>query len=165
VRALISIAKDNDYQFSLLEEVENINSQMKRDIVKKARKLLGDLSGKKIGILGLAFKANTDDMRDAPSVDIVSILLNDGAEVVAYDPESMENSKKILPDISYLDNPYDVAKDSDLIIIITDWNEFKELDLGKIKASMKSPFLIDARNIYDPASVRELGFTYLGVGR
>jgi UDPglucose 6-dehydrogenase len=165
VRALISIAKDNDYQFSLLEEVENINNQMRRDVVKKARRFLGDLSGKKIGILGLSFKSNTDDMRDAPSIDIVSILLNDGAEIIAFDPKATENARKIMPDIAYAKDPYDVARNADLLIVVTDWNEFKELDLEKIKKLMKTPNLIDSRNIYDPEEIKKLGFSYVGVGR
>ena len=166
VRALISIAKDNDYPFSLLEEVENINDQMKRDIVKKARRMLGELRGKKIGILGLAFKPNTDDMRDAPAIDIISLLLNDGAEVTAFDPKAAENAKKVLsPKVKYAKDMYEVAKDADLVIVITDWNEFKEIDLGKIKSMMKTPNIIDTRNIYDPATIKEMGFSYIGVGR
>lgn len=165
VRALISIAKDNDYQFSLLEEVENINHLMRRDIVKKSRSLLGDLSSKKIGILGLAFKANTDDMRDAPAIDIISLLLNDGALVVAYDPEATENAKKLLPSVKYAKDPYEAADGADLLIVVTDWNEFKELDMVKIKSKMKTPNLIDSRNIYDSEELEKLGFSYIGVGR
>ncbi|HSW70846.1 MAG TPA: UDP-glucose/GDP-mannose dehydrogenase family protein, partial [Gammaproteobacteria bacterium] len=129
VRALISIAKDNGTSFPLLEEVENINHQMRRDIVIKARKVLGELNGKHIAVLGLAFKPDTDDMRDAPAIDIVTFLENDGAKVTAYDPESMKNAKSILPDITYAKDPYEAVKDTDLLIVITDWNEFKEIDL------------------------------------
>ncbi len=166
VRALISIAKDVDYQFTLLQEVENINHQAKRDIVRKARKMLSnDLKGKKVGILGLAFKPNTDDMRDAQSVDIISWLENDGAKISAFDPEARETAKPILPNIEFADNSYDAAKDVDLLIIVTDWNEFKELDFEKIKGIMKSPNIIDARNIYDAQILGKLGFNYIGVGR
>ena len=165
VRALISIAKDHDYSFSILEEVENVNNQMRRDIVIKARKILGDLHDKKIGILGLAFKPNTDDMRDSPAIDIVTLLINDGAQVSAFDPEAMKNAKAILPKINYVEEMYQVAKDADLLILLTDWNDFKEIDFNKLKKLMKSPNIIDARNIYDPEALREMGFSYVGVGR
>lgn len=165
VRALISIAKDNDYSFSLLEEVENINAQARRDIVRKARKILGELRGKTIGILGLAFKANTDDMRFAPAIDITNLLQNDGAKIQAYDPKAMESAKLVLKNIEYKKDSYSVADGADLLLILTEWNEFKEIDLGDIKKRMKSLNIIDARNLYDPDKVRELGFTYVGVGR
>lgn len=165
VRALISISKDVDYQFALLQEVENINHQAKRDIVRKARKILGDLKNKKIGILGLAFKPNTDDMRDAQAVDIISWLENDGAEIKAYDPEAKETAKAVMPKLDIVNDAYSVAEGSDLIIVVTDWNEFKELDLNRIKNLMNTPNIIDTRNIYDPDNLRELGFNYMGVGR
>lgn len=166
VRALISIAKDNGYPLSLLEEVENINHQMRREIVIKARKILGELRGKKIGVLGLAFKPNTDDMRDAPAIDIISLLVNDGALITVYDPEAEENAKPLLPDnVKYAKDSYGAVKDAELLIILTDWNEFKEIDLSELKSKMKSHNIIDARNIYDPAEVKELGFGYVGVGR
>lgn len=166
VKALISIAKDVDYQFTLLQEVENINHQAKRDIVRKARKILGnDLKGKKIGILGLAFKPNTDDMRDAQSIDIISWLENDGAEISAFDPESMKVAKTILPNIKFSDDIYGVTKDADLLIVVTDWNEFKEIDFNRIKTEMKNLNIIDARNIYDPQELGNMGFNYMGIGR
>jgi UDPglucose 6-dehydrogenase len=165
VRALISIAKDHDASFPLLEEVENINSQMRREIVRKARKMLGELRGKRIGILGLAFKPNTDDMRDAPAIDIVTLLVNDGAKVTAFDPESMENAKTILPRIDYAKDMYGAVKGAELMILLTDWNDFKEIDFDKLKSKMKSPNIIDARNIYDPGTLQKMGFSYIGVGR
>ena len=138
---------------------------MRRDIVIKARKVLGDLGDKKIGILGLAFKPNTDDMRDAPAIDVISLLVNDGAKITAFDPVAMKNAKKILPDIEYAEEAYDALNDADLMIVLTDWNEFKELDFEEIKKKMKSPNIIDGRNIYDPQKLKELGFSYIGVGR
>ena len=165
VKALISIAKDNDYPFSLLEDVENINSQAKRDIVRKARKLLKDLRGKKIGVLGLAYKANTDDMRDAPAIDIISLLQNDGAVISAYDPKSMENSMQVLKNIDYKKDAYSVADQSDLLLILTEWSEFKELDFLDIKKRMNNPAIIDARNLYNQDDLRKIGFNYIGVGR
>jgi UDPglucose 6-dehydrogenase len=165
VKALISIAKDNDYQFSLLEEVENINHQSRRDIVRKARKILGDLRNRQIGILGLAFKANTDDMRDAPAIDIINLLQNDGAKVSAFDPKSMGTAAAVLKNVDYKKDAYEVAKDADLIIILTEWNEFKELDFSKIKTAMKSPNIIDGRNLYEPEQMKAQGFNYIGIGR
>ncbi|MCL5435395.1 MAG: UDP-glucose/GDP-mannose dehydrogenase family protein [Patescibacteria group bacterium] len=165
VRALISIAKDNDYPFSLLEEVENINHQSRRDIVRKARKTLGDMRNKKIGILGLAFKANTDDMRDAPAIDIINLLQNDGAKISAFDPKAMDTAAAVLKDIDYKKEAYEVAEGADLIIVLTEWNEFRELDFSIIKNKMKSPNIIDGRNLYDSKEMTKLGFTYQGVGR
>lgn len=165
VKALITIAKDYDYSFALLEDVEKINSQARRDIVRKTRKALGDLRGKKVGILGLAFKPDTDDMRDAPSIDIVSLLEKDGVIVKAYDPEAEKNAKKIMKKVEYCKDPYEVVKGVDALIILTEWNEFKELNLEKIKSMMNSPVIIDARNIYEPEAMKSLGFNYQGVGR
>ncbi|MBU2632654.1 UDP-glucose/GDP-mannose dehydrogenase family protein [Patescibacteria group bacterium] len=165
VKALIAIAKDYDYSFSLLESVEKINEQAKRDIVRKVRKVIGDLRKKRIGVLGLAFKPNTDDMRDAPAIDIIELMKRDGALVKAYDPQAMENAKGLIKDIEFGKDIYDVAKDVEALIIITDWNEFKEIDFKKLKNIMKKPIIIDGRNIYDPAKMRELGFNYVGVGR
>jgi UDPglucose 6-dehydrogenase len=165
VRALISIAKDNDYPLSLLEEVENINHQARRDIVRKARRILGDLRNKKIGVLGLAFKANTDDMRDAPAVDIINLLQNDGAIVSAFDPKAIDTATKVLKDVNYKKNPYEVAEGADLIIVLTEWNEFRELNFSTIKNLMRSPNIIDGRNLYDPQTIKAAGFNYMGVGR
>ncbi len=165
VKALISIAKDYNYDFKLLKEVEDVNHSAKRSIIKKAEELLKDINGKRIGILGLAFKPNTDDMRFAPSIDIVGWLLEKGASIHAYDPQSMEKAKKVITGITYAEDMYGVVDGADLVIVVTDWNEFKEMDLERIKTVMKSPNIIDARNIYDGAKVRALGFNYRGVGR
>lgn len=166
VKALIAIAKNYDYNFALLDEVEKINSQARRDIVKKARKLLGDLRGKTIGILGLSFKPDTDDMRDAQSLDIIELLRQDRAEIKVFDPQAMEIAKKILGgSVRFCSSVYEVAKDADALIVITDWNEFKEIDFKRIKKDMKNPVIIDGRNIYNPQKVRDLGFIYVGVGR
>lgn len=165
VKALISIAHDFGYDFKLLKEVENVNHTAKKMIVQKAEKILGDLKNKKIGVLGLAFKPNTDDMRFAPSIEIIEWLKQKGGEVTAYDPQSMEKAKKIILGINYAENVYEVAKDADLLIVLTEWNEFKEIDLEKIKSLMKNPAIIDGRNVYDPEYVKKLGFVYQGVGR
>ena len=165
VKALIAISKDNDYSFSILEDVERVNEQAKRDIVRKTRSLLGDLRGKRIGILGLSFKPNTDDMRDAPSIDIIELIKKDGGKIIAFDPQALENAKGLIKGIDFASDVYDLAKNLDALIVITEWNDFKEVDFKKIKALMKNPIIIDGRNIYNPEKLRELGFTYLGVGR
>ena len=165
VKALISIAGGYNYDFKLLKEVENVNHSAKKLIVQKAEKMLGNLDGKHIGILGLAFKPNTDDMRFAPSIEITKWLQEKGAKITAFDPQSMEKAKKEIQGITYVDDSYSVMKDADLLIVITDWNEFKELDFSRVKELMKSPNIIDARNIYDPKKLTNQGFSYQGVGR
>lgn len=165
VRALYSLSSDYGYDFSLLTEVENINKQAKRDIVRKAKKMVGDLMGAKIAILGLAFKANTDDMREAPAIDIVELMRREGAEITAYDPQAMDNAKPILPHIKMANSALEAVKGATLLMILTDWDEFKKLDLSSVIKLMDKPNIVDARNIYDPQSARDLGFSYAGVGR
>lgn len=166
VKALIKIASNAGYDFSLLSDVEKINKDAILGIVKKANKLLGEnLKGKTIGILGLSFKPDTDDMRDAPSVIIINYLLEKGARIKVYDPIAMDRAKTLIKNVNFCEDSYETAKDSELLIIVTEWNEFRQLDLNKIKKIMSKPFIIDGRNIYDPDRLRELGFTYQGVGR
>lgn len=166
VKALIAIAKNHDYDFALLKAVENINQEAGKMIVKKAKKLLQkDLKHKTIGILGLSFKPDTDDMRDAPSVFVISQLQKEEAKIQAYDPIAMKNASKKIQGVIFCDDAYSAAKDADLIILLTEWNEFKELDLKKMKSLMKQAIILDGRNVYDPVKMRELGFTYQGVGR
>jgi UDPglucose 6-dehydrogenase len=166
VKAMIAIAKEAGYDFSLLRDVEEINKQAIYGIIEKAKRMLGeDLKGKTIGVLGLSFKPDTDDMRDAPSVIVIKNLLEKGAKIKAYDPIAMNNAKKILSNVEFQADPYAVAKDCDLLIVITEWNEFRQLDLEKIMKQMKSPVLLDGRNIYDPQKLRGMGFEYIGVGR
>ncbi|HVA96626.1 MAG TPA: UDP-glucose/GDP-mannose dehydrogenase family protein [Candidatus Acidoferrales bacterium] len=169
VRALIEIAREYGYDFRLLKDVEEINREMMLGILKKARKLLDQkLRKRTVAVLGLAFKPKTDDMRDAPAITIIRDLLEEGVTVKVFDPIAMENAKRIFAkekELIFAKDPYDAVKDTELLIIVTDWNEFKELNLKKVKDLMKSPNLIDGRNIYNPEKTRELGFTYVGVGR
>ncbi len=166
VKALIAIASHYKYDFALLKEVERINQDAMNGILNKAQKLLGgNMKNKTIGILGLSFKPDTDDMRDAPSIVVINKLQKSGARIKAFDPIAMDNAKKILKNVEFCNDSYSVAKGSDLIIVVTEWNEFRQLDLQKIKKLMKNPILLDARNIYDPKFIKDLGFTYLGVGR
>lgn len=165
VRALHSIASDYGYDFALLSEVENINRQAKRDLVRKAKSLVGDLRNKKVAILGLAFKANTDDMREAPAIDVSELLRREGADIVAYDPQAMENAKPIMPFVKMASSAEEAVNDADLIMIITDWDEFKEIDLEKMEKLMKTPNIVDSRNIYNKEKMEKVGFNYIGVGR
>jgi UDPglucose 6-dehydrogenase len=166
VKALIAIAKGYGYDFALLKEVETVNKQAMVSIAQKAKKLLdGDVSEKTIGILGLSFKPDTDDMREAPSLTVIEKLLKDNAKIKVYDPVAMENASRLVKGITFSQNPYDVATQADLLIVMTEWDEFKQLNLEKIKNSMKHAILLDGRNIYDPTMMEELGFVYQGVGR
>ena len=125
----------------------------------------GGLKGKRIAVWGLAFKPDTDDMRDAPAITIIKALQSDGARIQAYDPIAKKNAEKILEGITLVDSAYDAAKDAEVLLVVTEWNEFKELDLKKVKDLMSKPNLLDGRNIYDPQTVKNFGFNYLGVGR
>ncbi len=165
--AFIAISQSLGYDFKLLKEVRNINNFQKLFPVRKLKEIFDSLRDKTVGILGLAFKPNTDDMRLAPSIDIINSLYNEGAKLKAFDPVAMDNAKKVFKglDVEYCENAYDVAEDSDALIIVTEWNEFKYLDLLKIKELMKGNIIIDGRNIYDRKKVEKLGFVYKAVGR
>lgn len=167
VKALIAIAKEYGYDFGLLKEVEEINKQAMTRTTIKAKKLLGDLKGKTVAILGLSFKPDTDDMRDAPSIVIINHLLESGAVIRAYDPIAMENAKQLFDNskITFTTDAYHAVTGADLLIVVTEWNEFRQLDLSRVKKLMKQPNIIDGRNIYIPEIARSLGFNYLGVGR
>ncbi len=166
VLALAHMAKERGRHPQLLQAVMDINVDQRKNVVAKVRELAGgSVKGKKIGILGLAFKPNTDDMRDAPAIDIIKALENEGASILAYDPVAMSVAKQIMPNLKTVDNPYDAAAGCDALILMTEWNEFKQLDFFKLKAAMKSPALIDARNVYEPDKMAQAGFNYRGVGR
>jgi len=165
VKALAAIAEKYDYHPELLTAVMEINQDQRQLVVDKVEQCLGELSGQVVGLLGLAFKPNTDDMREAPSLDIAKLLLLRGATVRAYDPAAVDKARGLLPELDYLANPYAVADGADALIVVTEWNEFRNLDLSRIKRSMRRPVLVDGRNIYDPGEMRELGFVYRGIGR
>lgn len=165
VRALEHMAAVHGCHPQLLRAVMEINRDQRLWVVQKLRDILGTLHGKTIGILGLSFKPNTDDMRGAPSVEVIHLLQHEEAKVKAYDPVAMETAKTFLNDVVYCRTPYEVAQDSDALVIITEWNEFKHLDLRGIKEAMRQPLVIDGRNIYDVETMKELGFVYRGIGR
>lgn len=165
VSAFIKISENMGYDFKLLKEVEAINKKQKELFMKKIHDGLWNLSGKSIGVLGLAFKPDTDDMREAPSIDLINYLVKEGASVRVYDPKAMENSKHMLPGIAYCGDEYDAAKGADALVIVTEWKEFKELDLNCLKSLMKKPLIFDGRNLFDPQKMKSGGFTYVSIGR
>ena len=163
--AFIAIASDLGYDFRLLKEVEAINDDMKRRFVRKIQTVLWNLRDKNVGVLGLAFKPDTDDMRFAPSIDIINALVREGAKVKAYDPQSMERAKSILPGITYCSRAEDVADEADVLAVITEWPEFRKIDLAALKQRMRLPIICDGRNLFERSEAEKLGFTYIGVGR
>jgi len=165
VRALAHMAAINGCHPQLLRTVLEINRDARRAVIQKARDALGGLQDRTIGVLGLAFKPNTDDLREAPSLEIIHLLQSEGASVKAYDPVAAEGAQRANPELVLCQGPYEVAEGADCLILVTEWNEFKHLDMRRIKESMANPLLIDGRNIWDPAEMGALGFTYLGVGR
>jgi UDPglucose 6-dehydrogenase len=165
VKALMHMALTQGCHPQLLQAVEDINNDQRRRAVDKVKELLGPLQGKVICLLGLAFKPNTDDMREAASVDIAKMLQAEGAQVKAYDPVSMAVARLFLPDVEYCTNAYEAASGADAVMVVTDWNEFKQLDMRRLKGVMRNPVLVDGRNIYDGNMLRETGFTYRGTGR
>jgi len=165
VKALEHMASIHGCHPQLLRAVMEINRDQRRLVVQKLRDLLGTLDEKVIGILGLAFKPNTDDMRDAPAAEIIHLLQNEGARIKAYDPVAMEVAKGVLNAVTYCANAYEVAEGSDALVVMTEWNEFKHLDRARIKKAMRQPILIDGRNVYDVEEMHSLGFVYRGMGR
>jgi UDPglucose 6-dehydrogenase len=168
VAAFRSVAEQLGIDFSLLSEVEKINVQQKKRFVNKVRSALWNLRGKRLGVLGLAFKGDTDDIRESPAIEIVQLLLNEGCTIAAFDPAAVKRTEQVLParaGLRYASDAYDAATDADALLILTDWPEFAELDLRRINQSLRYPIVIDGRNLYDPGTMTDHGFTYLSVGR
>jgi len=165
VKALEHMAVLNGSQPQLLQAVMEINRNQRRRAVMKLRKALGSLNEKTIGVLGLSFKPNTDDIRDAAALEIIYLLKNEGAHVRAYDPQAMENAAKMLKNVKLCENPYQVADGADALLLATEWNEFKQIDFLQIKDLLRNPIILDGRNLWDSEHLRAIGFTYIGVGR
>ena len=165
VKALAHMAVLHGTHPQLLQAVMDINRNQRRRAIFKLRKALGSLDQKTIGILGISFKPNTDDIRDAPAIEIIHLLQNEGAIIRAYDPEAMENARIALKHVTLCKNPYEVTEGCDALVLATEWNEFKQLDFERIYHLMKQPIIMDGRNLWDPEQMREIGFTYFGVGR
>ena len=166
VQALAYMAKEKGLNPRILNEVLDVNYDRRKAVPGHLEKLLGgSLKGKMIGLLGLAFKPNTDDMRDAPSIDISNSLVAAGARVRGYDPVAHETAAPLMPAIEICEDVYEMADGCDALVVVTEWNEFKQLDLQKVKSLLKSPVIYDGRNIYDPALMKEMGFAYRAIGR
>jgi UDPglucose 6-dehydrogenase len=164
--ALLKTAEDNDISLRVVESVVKANDNRKRAMGRKVIAAAGgDVRGKKIGLLGLAFKPNTDDMRDAPALAIVQTLVDAGAQVTAFDPESMDVARALMPAITYAANPYAVADGADVVALVTEWDAFRALDLKKLASLMKTPCLVDLRNVYNRPEVERAGLTYHSIGR
>ncbi|MEN3350039.1 MAG: UDPglucose 6-dehydrogenase [Bradyrhizobium sp.] len=165
-RALVKIAQDHDVQLRIVEAVLSVNDNRKRAMARKVASLSGgSLRGKTVAVLGLTFKPDTDDMREAPSIPIVTGLLDMGARVRAHDPVGMEQARKELPEIEYCDDPYDCVRGADAMVVVTEWVQYRTLDLKRLKAELKQPVVIDLRNIYRPEDMAAHGFAYDSVGR
>jgi len=165
VEALVQIAADNKVDFKILEEVEATNQLQRIKFVEKIKAELGTLKGKKIAVWGIAFKPKTDDIRMAPSIPVIKQLVALGAKIVAFDPVAQDNLLRIMPEVNFVAKAVDACRDADALAIITEWDEFRHIDLAKIKRLMKSPMIFDGRNIYDPGAMKEKGLKYFSIGR
>jgi UDPglucose 6-dehydrogenase len=165
IEAFISISKELGFDFKLLREVQNINILARERFVRKVQEELWVLKDKNIGALGLSFKPDTDDIRESAAIAILQMLKRQGAILQVYDPKAMENAKEVLGDVRYCKDPYEVARDADCLLLLTEWEEFKRLDFEKIKSLMRQPILIDGRNLFDPGLLRSIGFIYRSIGR
>ncbi len=164
-RALTTVADQFGVETRIVDAVIEANERQRDAMIPKIESLVGDLKGKKIGVLGLSFKPETDDMRESPAIEIIHTLIKRGASVRAFDPVAMEEAKHFLHGLEYATDEYDAINGADALVIITEWNQFRALDMEKVKHLLKSPKIADLRNIYEPADMRELGFDYVGVGR
>jgi UDPglucose 6-dehydrogenase len=167
VKALAHMAAESGLHPQLLEAVMAINADQRHLVIDKLHDELGELAGKRIAVLGLAFKDNTDDMRDAPSIDVIGWLKREGAEMRAFDPVATESARRAMPDtpVTYCANAYEAARDCDAVVVLTEWKHFRELNLLRLRDGMRTPVLVDGRNLYDPAEMAHLGFRYRGIGR
>ncbi len=163
--AFVSISEKIGYDFELLKAVKNINQQQKEFFLGKIKDSLWIIKDKTIAVLGISFKPDTDDIRNAPSVEIIDALVKEGAKIKAYDPQAIPKVKKLFKQIEFCTDSYQACRSSDCLVILTEWDEFKELDLAKIKKLLRRPLVIDGRNIYDPAQMKKMGFSYISIGR
>lgn len=164
-RAFTKVGDKYGVETSVVDAVIEANEFQRQAMIPKIEKLVGDFAGKQIGVLGLSFKPETDDMRESPAIDIIKEIQKRGATVRAFDPVAMDEARHSLPDIEYAADEYDAIKGADVLVIVTEWNQFRALDMEKVKALLKSPKIVDLRNIYEPKDMRSLGFEYIGVGR
>ncbi len=164
-RALTTVADQFGVETRIVDAVVEANERQREAMIPKIKKLLGSIEGKKIGVLGLSFKPETDDMRESPAIDIVKALTGQGGRVKAFDPVAMDEARHYLPEIEYAEDEYDAIKGADILVIITEWNQFRALNMEKVRSLLRSPKIADLRNIYEPEDMRAMGFEYVGVGR
>ena len=165
-RALTTVADQFNVETRIVDAVIEANERQRMAMIPKIEQLVGEeLSGKQIGVLGLSFKPETDDMRESPAIEIIHTLIERGAVVRAFDPVAMDEAKHYINGLEYAEDEYDAIKDADVLVIVTEWNQFRALDMAKVKSLLRSPKIADLRNIYEPEDMRELGFEYVGVGR
>ena len=165
IKALTQIARENECEMKIVSAVIEVNQEQKLRPIQKIKDILGDIRGKTIGILGLSFKPDTDDIRDAASIDIIRALLAEGADVKATDPVATSNMKKMFPKLMYFEDVYETGKDCDALILVTEWDEYKKIDFKKVKDLMKKPIIVDGRNLFNREELEKLGFHYKGIGR
>ena len=165
VKALAALARRNDYEMKLTDAVLEVNEKQTASVINRIKRVVPDLKGKTIAVLGLSFKPETDDMREAPSLKIISDLREAGAEVRVYDPTAMEVARGMLSNVTFCEDEYDAARGSNALVVVTEWNQFRSLDFNRMKSVMSELNLIDLRNIYEPADIRKVGFKYVSTGR
>ncbi|MFL6273567.1 MAG: UDP-glucose dehydrogenase family protein [Blastocatellia bacterium] len=165
VKALAAIARNVGYEMKLTEAVLSVNERQMASVIERIRRAVPDLEGKTVALLGLAFKPDTDDMRQAPALRIISDLQAAGATVRAYDPAAMEAARQVVSDVAFCEDEYEAARGSDALVIVTEWNQFRGIDFDRLKSVMRALNIIDTRNIYEPRDVRDAGFTYVSMGR
>jgi UDPglucose 6-dehydrogenase len=161
----VAIGRAVNYDVRIVRAALEVNELQKQSIIDRIRMLLPDLTNKTVAVLGLAFKPETDDMREAPSIKIVADLVEAGAKIRAYDPAATESARQFLSGVEYCEDEYETSRGSDALVVVTEWNQFRSLDLGRLKRGMREPNIIDLRNIYEPDMVRAAGFRYVGMGR
>jgi UDPglucose 6-dehydrogenase len=164
-RAAAQIARDQGLKFRIIEAVLEVNEVTQKRMITKIEDALGDVAGKTLAVLGLSFKPNTDDIRESPALPIVQGLLDRGATVRAFDPEAMAACKPLFPTLVYCDNAYETAEGADALVIITEWNQFRKLELDRLHQLLRQPLVVDLRNLYDPEKMAAAGFHYVSIGR
>ena len=164
-RAVAQIASDQGLRFRIIEAVLEVNEVTQKRMIAKIETAMGEIAGKTIAVLGLSFKPNTDDMRESPALPIVQGLLDRGATVRAFDPEAMDGCKPLFPTVVYCENAYETAEGADALVIVTEWNQFRKLELDRLLELLREPLVIDLRNLYDPEKMAAAGFRYISIGR
>jgi UDPglucose 6-dehydrogenase len=164
-RALTTVADQYGVETRIVDAVIEANDRQRDAMIPKIEKMVGDLNGKRVGVLGLSFKPETDDMRESPAIEILHAIIKRGGSVCAFDPVAMDEAKHYIDGIEYATDEYEALRGADVLVIVTEWNQFRALDMDRVKSLLKSPKIVDLRNIYEPDDMREQGFEYVGVGR